>query len=773
MDYGQKGAPNGLLGLNGAGVITSPALLGTGINATQIGNGDVTNTQLSYSNSLTANIQTQINALIAGKSFRGGYDASINLFPSTGGSGTAGAIQAGDQWEVTVDGTLGGTPVDVGTVITALVNLPGQTAGNWSINANGVFSIFGRQGVVTAQTNDYTIAQITNGLSNLLTNGNIFVGNISGIATGVSPSGEISMTNTGVFTLSNSAVIGKLITGFSATNSAIVATDTVLQGFNKSQGQISSILTQLSLKAPLANPSFTGGATITGGTFTITDGLHPSLIVDSTFGYITIPDPCRLIVNLIKCQSGFSYVEVADKLAVDNDFWVNVGGVDTVLLAVNATKAVTTFNNTLDDGSGNMSAAATKTLSVDNIIGKSTDLVLNPSASGQFVRMAYALTSANVSVGENSLNTIFKVMNIGSATPGFQVSNFAVTTLHNSLEDGSGNMSATGTITAPTVSANNISGISGNIGINPAASGQVVSLGHNLASAIVKVGVGSTSTDFEVRNSLGTFFTAIDRQVYTYNNSLDDGVNGNMSAAGSITANGDMNAGFNGGSGHFSSYPGSINSGVFNFQAANNSGNYVITLSNASHGQATTYSIPDVGAATGQILNKTAAFVSGNLIAASGTAGKTVDGGVAANVVLTSAITTPDVGSNLIAVNITIGQAALASGGSVTVQASSGSKQYKILSLQLNSGGTNFSGGGGNRLGQVTDGTTVYTVIPAANMQALTNAQWGSTALPNPASAAINTSTVAGTNLVFKYSGGTTDYTAGSLTLTALLQRVA
>ena len=166
-------------------------------------------------------------------------------------------------------------------------------------------------------------------------------------------------------------------------------------------------------------------------------------------------------------------------------------------------------------------------------------------------------------------------------------------------------------------------------------------------------------------------------------------------------------------------------------------------------------------------------FTSGNIVSAADTAGTIQDGGLAANKVLTSSITTPDVSIDLVSFDTTVGQAALASGGSVTLQASSGSKQYKVRVLQLNSGGTNFSGGGGDRLGQVTDGTTVYSVIPAATMQSLVNAQWGVTALPNPASAAINTSTAAGAALVFKYSGGTTDYTAGSLVISGLLQRVA
>ncbi len=167
------------------------------------------------------------------------------------------------------------------------------------------------------------------------------------------------------------------------------------------------------------------------------------------------------------------------------------------------------------------------------------------------------------------------------------------------------------------------------------------------------------------------------------------------------------------------------------------------------------------------------ATIAGHIATFADVAGTVQDGGLLAANILTSAITNPDVAADLISFDITVGQAALASGGSVNLIVSTSAKQYKIRSLQLNSGGTNFSGGGGDRLGQVTDGTTVYSVIPAATMQALTNGQWGVTAIPNPAGAAINTSTVAGASLVFKYSGGTTDYTAGSLVITGIAQRVA
>lgn len=64
---------------------------------------------------------------------RGNYDASVNVFPSTGGSGTSGAIKKGDMWYISVAGTLGGVSVSIGSSLRALTDTPGQTAGNWAI----------------------------------------------------------------------------------------------------------------------------------------------------------------------------------------------------------------------------------------------------------------------------------------------------------------------------------------------------------------------------------------------------------------------------------------------------------------------------------------------------------------------------------------------------------------------------------------------------------------------------------------------------------------
>lgn len=78
--------------------------------------------------------KTYVDGLVVGLlDDRGNYDASTNLFPSTGGSGTSGAILKGDLWYISVSGTLGGQLVNVGDSVRALTDAPGQTSGNWDI----------------------------------------------------------------------------------------------------------------------------------------------------------------------------------------------------------------------------------------------------------------------------------------------------------------------------------------------------------------------------------------------------------------------------------------------------------------------------------------------------------------------------------------------------------------------------------------------------------------------------------------------------------------
>ena len=70
--------------------------------------------------------------------YMGEYDASSNLFPTTGGSGAGGAIKKGNEFNISVAGTLKDSAeasilVPAGSTIRALVDSPGQTGANWRI----------------------------------------------------------------------------------------------------------------------------------------------------------------------------------------------------------------------------------------------------------------------------------------------------------------------------------------------------------------------------------------------------------------------------------------------------------------------------------------------------------------------------------------------------------------------------------------------------------------------------------------------------------------
>ena len=81
---------------------------------------------------LTAQV-VDITLLIGNVVLVGDWDASVDLFPTTGGTGLAGAIQKGNEFDITVGGILGGVDVGSGATIRAKVDSPGQTLANWRI----------------------------------------------------------------------------------------------------------------------------------------------------------------------------------------------------------------------------------------------------------------------------------------------------------------------------------------------------------------------------------------------------------------------------------------------------------------------------------------------------------------------------------------------------------------------------------------------------------------------------------------------------------------
>jgi len=180
----------------------------------------LTSTYIATQPTDVPNLATVSALVTGGLSFQGGLDASLSLFPATRTGGAP--IEAGDFWSVTVAGTLGGTNVIVGDTVLALIATPGQTPSNWLIDSDAVKSVFTRIGNVTAEIGDYDISQITDGLSNVLADGDIFVGNGSNVATAVTMSGDATIDNAGAVTL-NTVPITKGGTGEITANAALNA----------------------------------------------------------------------------------------------------------------------------------------------------------------------------------------------------------------------------------------------------------------------------------------------------------------------------------------------------------------------------------------------------------------------------------------------------------------------------------------------------------------------------------------------------------------------
>ena len=120
----------------------------------------------------------------------------------------------------------------------------------------------------------------------------------------------------------------------------------------------------------------------------------------------------------------------------------------------------------------------------------------------------------------------------------------------------------------------------------------------------------------------------------------------------------------------------------------------------------------------------------------------------------------------------TVGQAALATGGEVILLDAATGETWKVIDIVLSADGTNFSGG--DRLLDITDGTSIWSVVPAATLQTLAVNRWGDAGMPNPATAShLFAASASGADIVAKYSGGATDYTVGSITLRITAYRTA
>ena len=177
--------------------------------------------------------------------------------------------------------------------------------------------------------------------------------------------------------------------------------------------------------------------------------------------------------------------------------------------------------------------------------------------------------------------------------------------------------------------------------------------------------------------------------------------------------------------------------GTANAAAAN-----LVTVTNASFGQATTVTIPDPGAAAATLQTSLSA----------------------------SAATAPAV----IVRYITAGQAALASAGKVVVQPhTSATSQFAVLAMRVISS-TGLSGNSGNRLLSLTDGTILFngTGVTASLLGTPITTRPAGTGNPDCGTAVDPSASTAGADIVLQYTGGSADYNAGSVKVEVTLAQV-
>lgn len=97
-------------------------------------------------------------------------------------------------------------------------------------------------------------------------------------------------------------------------------------------------------------------------------------------------------------------------------------------------------------------------------------------------------------------------------------------------------------------------------------------------------------------------------------------------------------------------------------------------------------------------------------------------------------------------------------------------RRYLVKDILLSNVGTNFAGGDKDLTLSDSANTVFYTTIPAATMQSLADAKWGSTEVPFPTLGGLNSPTNTGAALRLIYSGGTSDYTSGELTISIIYE---
>lgn len=257
-------------------------------------------------------------------------------------------------------------------------------AGGYTVYTAGTASSVAWSGVTGTPT---TLSGygITDAVSSTLASAKILVGNGSALATAVDMSGEATIANTGAVTLANSAVIGKVLTGFSAaTGGTVAATDSILAAFGRLENRTALNDAKVSYTAAAARSDLIASSISDGDTTHAPDG-------NSVF------DALALKLD----SSAFTAAAVTGKVLTG--FSAATGGTvvatDTILEGIGRLENRTALN----DAKVSYTAAAARS---DLIASSISDGDTTHSPDGNSVFDALALKQAIITFAKESLTIL-------------------------------------------------------------------------------------------------------------------------------------------------------------------------------------------------------------------------------------------------------------------------------------------------------------------------------------------------------------------------------
>jgi len=330
---------------------TPTALVGTNITGTAAGltAGNVTtNANLTGEATSVGNAATLTNSAVIGKVITG-YVSGAGTVAAT--DSILQAIQKLDGNDST-NANLTGMVTSVGNATTVVTNA-NLTGGVTSVgNAATVVTNANLTGGVTSVGNAATVVTNAN-----LTGGVTSVGNAATVVTNANLTGEATSVGNAA-TLTNSAVIGKVITGFTSGAGVVAATDTILQAIQKLNG----------------NTAASGSGTVTSVSVVTANGLAGTVATASVTPAITLTTS---VTGIIKGDGTALSAAIAADFPTLNQS--TTGNAATVTTNANLTGMVTSVGNAASLGSFTSAQLATaltdETGSGANVFATSPTLV--------------------------------------------------------------------------------------------------------------------------------------------------------------------------------------------------------------------------------------------------------------------------------------------------------------------------------------------------------------------------------------------------------------